>query len=218
MKKDLTELVFILDRSGSMSGSEGDVIGGFNSLISKQRRERGTALVTTVLFDDDCIVLHDRMDVREVPPLTERDYYARGCTALLDAVGGTIERTADSRRHTCSEDLPERTLFVIMTDGMENASRHYSWRQVKQMIESRKAEPGWEFLFLGANIDAAAAAAEIGIPEDRSADYLCDGRGISVCYDAIDEAVTSARACEPLGGIWKEKITADFRRRGKKRR
>lgn len=158
MKKNLTELVFILDRSGSMAGLERDTIGGFNAMLEKQKREEGEALVSTVLFDNDVVVIHDRVPVANVQPLTEKEYYVRGCTALLDAVGGAIHHIGNVHKYAMEEDVPEKTLFVITTDGMENASRRYTYDKVKRMIEHEKEKYGWEFLFLGANIDAAAEA------------------------------------------------------------
>ena len=159
MKKNLTEIVFILDRSGSMSGLEADTVGGFNAMIAKQKKEPGEALISTVLFDDESVVIHDRVPVQNIAPMTERDYYVRGCTALLDAIGGAIHHIGNVHKYARTEDVPEHTLFVITTDGMENASRRYDSERVKQMIERQKARHGWEFLFLGANIDAVETAA-----------------------------------------------------------
>lgn len=167
MKKNLTEIVFILDRSGSMAGLEDDTIGGFNAMIEKQKREPGEALVSTVLFDNDCEVIHDRIAVQKIVPLTRNEYYVRGCTALLDAVGGAIHHIGNVHKYAREEDRPEKTLFVITTDGMENASRKYSYDRLKAMIERQKGKYGWEFLFLGANIDAAKEAARFGIGADR---------------------------------------------------
>lgn len=163
MKKNLTEIVFILDRSGSMSGLEADTIGGFNSMIEKQRKADGEALVSTVLFDNMCEVIHDRMNIRDIKPMTDRDYTVRGCTALLDAIGGAIHHIGNVHKYARPEDVPEHTLFIITTDGMENASRFYSSGRVKQMVERQKAKYGWEFLFFGANIDAVETARHFGI-------------------------------------------------------
>ena len=177
MKKDLTELVFILDRSGSMQGLEEDTIGGFNSMLEKQKRETGEAFVSTILFDDWAEVLHDRIPIREVSPITGRDYWVRGCTALLDALGGAIQHIANIHKYARSEDIPEHTLFVITTDGMENASRRYSVHQVQEMICHQQKKYGWEFLFLGANIDAVETAGRLGIAPERAVNYHSDSQG-----------------------------------------
>lgn len=217
MNPNLTEVIFILDRSGSMRGLEADTIGGFNSLLERQKKEEGEALLSTLLFDDECQVLHDRMDIRQVPPLTEKDYYVRGCTALLDAVGGAIHHIENVHRYIRPEDVPARTLFVITTDGMENASHKFSLSKVKQMIRRRQAECSWEFLFLGANIDAIATAERMGIPRNRAADYMNDREGTLLHYEAVDGAVSRLRKNRPLGADWKEKLDADYSaRKGKK--
>ena len=216
MKKNLTELVFILDRSGSMAGLESDTIGGFNAMLEKQRKEPGEALVSTVLFDDAAMVIHDRVPLENAKKLTEQDYYVRGCTALLDAVGGAIHHIANVHKYAREEDRPEKTLFVITTDGMENASRRYSYEKVKQMIEHEQEKYGWEFLFLGANIDAAREAARFGIGADRAANYHADHQGTGVIYETVSEAVCQVRACAaPLVASWKQKIDEDFKKRGK---
>ena len=189
MKKNLTELVFILDRSGSMAGLEDDTIGGFNAMIEKQKGEPGEAYVSTVLFDNVSEVIHDRVDIQKIEPMTRREYYVRGSTALLDAVGGAIHHIGNVHKYARPEDLPEKTLFVITTDGMENASRHYSYERVKMMIERNADKYGWEFLFLGANIDAAKEAARFGIRADRAANYHADSTGTAVVYEAVNQAV-----------------------------
>ena len=211
----MTELVFILDRSGSMSGLEKDTIGGFNSMIEKQKREDGQALVSTVLFDNESVVIHDRLPLDRVPPLTEREYYTRGCTALLEAVGGAIHHIGNVHKYARREDVPEKTLFIITTDGYENASRRYDYERVRQMIQHEKEKYGWEFLFLGANIDAAAEAKRFGISEDRAVTYKCDAEGTALNYDVISEAVCNVRACRPLGTGWKSRIDEDVRKRGR---
>ena len=216
MKKDLTEIVFILDRSGSMAGLEDDTIGGFNALIAKQKQETGEALVSTFLFDNESQLIHDRLDIRQVPPLTRQEYYVRGCTALLDTVGKAVEHLSFIHKYAREEDRPEKTLFVITTDGMENASRHFTYDRVKALIEKQKDQYGWEFLFLGANIDAAREAARFGIQADRAADYHADHRGTAVVYETVSDAIGHIRSCQaPLQADWKRKVDADYRKRGK---
>ena len=213
MKKGLTEVVFILDRSGSMAGLEKDTIGGFNAMLDKQRRGEGQALISTVLFSGESAVIHDRVDARDVPPLTEKDYFVCGCTALLDAIGGAIHHIGNVHKYARAEDRPERTLFVITTDGMENASRHYDLRRVRAMIERQKARYGWEFLFLGANIDAVDTAARLGIDADRAANFHCDAQGTQLNYAAVSDAVSAMRCAAPLSADWKERIDSDFQSR-----
>ena len=215
MKKNLTELVFILDRSGSMAGLEGDTIGGFNAMIEKQRGEPGEAVISTVLFDNETEVIHDRVSLDRVPALTEKEYDVRGCTALLDAVGGAIHHIGNVHKYAREEDRPEKTLFVITTDGMENASRRYTYDKVKAMIERQREKYGWEFLFLGANIDAAREAARFGIRADCAADYHADSIGTEAVYESVCEAVCQVRRSAPLAADWKRKIDADFK--GRKR-
>ena len=214
MKKNLTELVFILDRSGSMAGLEKDTIGGFNAMIQKQKAEAGEAYISTVLFDTRCEVIHDRVALDAVPMLTEKEYYVRGCTALLDAVGGAIHHIGNIHKYAREEDRPEKTLFVITTDGMENASRRYSYEKVKEMITRQHETYGWEFLFLGANIDAAREAARFGIHADRAANYHADSKGTEVIYEAVCETVRNFRASRPMAANWKDRIDEDFRKRG----
>ena len=205
-----TELVFILDRSGSMQGLESDTIGGYNSLLEKQKQESGTARVTTVLFDDRVETLHDRIDIRAIAPLTKKDYFVRGCTALLDAIGSTIERIANVQKHTAPEYRADNVLFVITTDGFENASRRYTLPQVRGMIERQKERYGWEFLFLGAGIDAIAQARMFGIDEDRAVTSHADSRGTRLNYETVSEAVSGFRACQPLAADWKAPIEEDY--------
>ena len=215
----MTELVFILDRSGSMAGLEKDTIGGFNAMLEKQRKEPGNAVVSTVLFDNQAEVIHDRVALADVPDLTDREYYVRGCTALLDAVGGAIHHIGNVHKYARREDVPEKTLFIITTDGMENASRRYTYDKVRRMIEHEKEKYGWEFLFLGANIDAAVEAKRFGIDESMAANYHCDEEGTALNYEVISEDITSVRACAaPLSADWKKKIDADYRRRGRNNR
>lgn len=216
MKKGLTELVFILDRSGSMSGLERDTIGGFNSMIEKQKKEEGEALVSTVLFDNVSTVLHDRIDLKQIQPMTDKQYTVGGCTALLDAIGGAIHHIGNVHKYAREEDRPEHTMFVITTDGMENASHTYTAEKVKAMIERQKEKYGWEFLFLGANIDAVATARTFGISEDRAVRYQCDSKGTELNFQAVSNAVTAMRCCAPLTADWKEEIEKDYKKRGRK--
>jgi uncharacterized protein YegL len=215
MKKNLTEIVFILDRSGSMAGLEDDTIGGFNAMIQKQKGEDGEAYVSTVLFDNHTEVIHDRVDIQKIQPMTRKDYYVRGCTALLDAVGKSIRHIGNVHKYAREEDRPEKTIFVITTDGMENASREYTYDRVRKMIEHEQEKYGWEFLFLGANIDAAKEAARFGIAEDRAANYHADHQGTAVIYEAMSEAVGNVRACRPMSADWKRRVDEDYKKRGK---
>ena len=215
MKKNLTEIVFILDRSGSMSGLERDTIGGFNSMIEKQKKEAGEAVVSTVLFDNESVVIHDRLPLSKVPPMTEEEYFTRGCTALLDALGGAIHHIGNVHKYARKEDVPEKTMFIITTDGYENASRRYDYHKVRKMIERQKEKYGWEFLFLGANIDAAAEAKRFGISADRAVNYKCDEEGTALNYEVIGDAVRAVRACKPLSANWKKRIDEDVQARGK---
>lgn len=214
MRKNLTEIVFILDRSGSMSGLEQDTIGGFNSMINQQKNAEGEALVSTILFDNVSEVLHDRINVKDIQPLTDHDYMVRGCTALLDAIGGAIHHIGNIHKYARREDIPEHTMFVITTDGMENASRYYSSNRVKQMIERQKIKYGWEFLFFGANIDAVETASLFGIDGDRAVNYQCDSEGTALNYEVISEAISAVRCSVPLGSNWKKRIDEDFKKRG----
>ena len=216
MKKNLTEMVFILDRSGSMQGLEGDTIGGFNAMLEKQKAEAGEAFVSTVLFDDESSVLHDRVDIQKVAPMTRRDYFVGGCTALLDAVGEAIRHIANVHKYAREEDRPEKTIFVITTDGMENASRSYSYDRVKSMIQRQKEKYGWEFIFLGANIDAAREAARFGIHADYAANYNADREGTAVVYETVTDAICHVCACSaPLSADWKRKVDEDYKKRVK---
>ena len=211
----MTELVFILDRSGSMSGLESDTIGGFNAMIEKQKKEAGEAVVSTVLFDDESMVVHDRLPLCRVPRMTDREYFTRGCTALLDALGGAIHHIGNVHKYARKEDVPEKTLFVITTDGYENASKRYDYNKVRKMIKRQKEKYGWEFLFLGANIDAAAEARRFGISEDHAVNYKCDEEGTALNYEVISDAVCAVRASRPLCADWKKRIDEDVKKRGK---
>ena len=213
MKKNLTEIVFILDRSGSMAGLEEDTIGGFNAMIEKQKGEAGEAIVSTVLFDHLSEVVHDRVELQKIRPLTRKEYYVRGCTALLDAVGRAIHHIGNVHKYAREEDRPEKTLFVITTDGMENASREYTYDRVRRMIGRQKERYGWEFLFLGANIDAAREAARFGITADRAANYHADHRGTAVIYEAVSDAVCNIRACRPMNDDWRKRVDDDYESR-----
>lgn len=212
MKKtnNITELVCILDRSGSMSGLESDTIGGFNAMLQKQRGVDGVCYVSTVLFDDRSQVLHDRLPLEKVPNMTESDYTVRGCTALLDAIGDAITHIGNIHKYARPEDVPQNTVFVITTDGLENASRRYTAERVKAMIEQRKERDGWEFLFIGANIDAVSTAARYGIGADRAVNYHADARGTRVLYKAVSDAVETVRCSAPLEADWSKEIADDF--------
>ena len=210
MKKGLTELVFILDRSGSMGGLESDTIGGFNSMIEKQKKEPGEALVSTVLFDNLSEVIYDRVPLEKVEPMTEKQYYVRGCTALIDAIGQAIHHIGNVHKYIRDEDVPEHTLFVITTDGMENASHLYSSDEVKAMIEKEKTKYGWEFIFLGANIDAVETAKHFGIDEDHAVDFHSDHIGTALNYEVLGMAVSSVRSGAKLGRKWKKRIEDDY--------
>ena len=213
MKKNLTEIVFILDRSGSMHGLEADTIGGFNSMIEKQKKETGEALVSTILFDNAAEVIHDRVNLKDIRELTSRDYCVKGCTALLDAVGGAIHHIGNIHKYARPEDVPEHTLFIITTDGMENASRRYSSMEVKKMITRQKEKYGWEFLFLGANIDAVETAAGFGIGADRAVNYRADSQGTQLNYEVLGDAVSAVRQSAPLTAGWKKRIDEDYENR-----
>lgn len=221
MKKGLTELVFILDRSSSMGGLESDTIGGFNGMLEKQKKQEGDANITTVLFDDRTETIHDRFDIRIVKALTERDYYVRGCTALLDAVGSTVDKMVNIQKRLPKERRAEKVIFVITTDGLENASRQYSYAEVKHKIEREKEKYGWEFLFLGANMDAVEEARKFGISDERAVTFQNDSRGIALNYETVQEALCCMRLAEPgaapVGGEWKKKIEADYQKRGKRK-
>ncbi len=215
MKNNITELVFIIDRSGSMAGLENDTIGGFNSMIKKQKKQDGKCYVSTVLFDDRIEVVHDRVELSSIKEMTENDYCVRGCTALIDAIGSSIHHIANIHKYARLEDVPQNTLFVITTDGMENASHRYTSDEVKCMIEQQKKKCGWEFIFVGANIDAVETAKHFGIGEDRAVNYHADSKGTAVLYDSVSEAVCNMRACAPMASDWSEKINRDFKTRKK---
>ena len=215
MKNNITELVFILDRSGSMAGLESDTIGGFNSLIEKQRKQDGECYVSTILFDHVSEVLHDRVKLSEINKLAENDYTVRGATALIDAIGGAIHHIGNVHKYARPEDVPEHTMFVIMTDGMENASRRYSSDKVKRMIEHKKEKYGWEFLFIGANIDSVETARHFGIGADRSVNYHADSQGTAVVFETVSETVCNMRANVPLAPSWSDNINQDYN--GRKR-
>ena len=214
MRKNLTEIVFILDRSGSMRGLEADTIGGFNSMIEKQKKADGEAIISTILFDNVSEVIHDRADIRSIQPMTEDDYTVRGCTALLDAIGGAVHHIGNVHKYARAEDVPEHTLFVITTDGMENASRRYDSETVKKMIERQKEKYGWEFLFLGANIDAVETARSVGISKDRAVNYRSDREGTALNYEVVSEAISAVRCSAPLKADWKKRIDEDYEKRG----
>lgn len=218
MKKGLTELVFILDRSGSMSGLEADTIGGFNSMLSQQKKEAGEAILSTVIFDDQMEIIHDRVDIKNVKKLTKKDYTVGGCTALLDAMGKAIKHINKVQKALPEDERPEKTMFIITTDGQENSSREYSYEKIKKMIEKKQNKKQWEFLFLGANIDAIGTAANLGIRADRAVNYHSDSEGTAVNYRALNRAVACYRACD-IGEAdealecWDEEIKEDYNKR-----
>lgn len=215
MKKELTEIVYILDRSGSMSGLESDTIGGYNAMLSQQKDAPGQALISTVLFDDRCEVLHDRLAIETVTPMSAEQYSVRGTTALLDAVGSAIHHIGNIHKYAREEDRPQKTIIVITTDGMENASYRYSYDQVKLMIERQKERYGWEFIFLGANIDALDVADRFGIGTDRAANYNADSEGTKLNYEVVSEAITNLRMNQSFNADWKERIDKDYKKRKK---
>ena len=216
MNSNLTELVFILDRSGSMAGLESDTIGGFNSMVEKQKREEGEAYLSAVLFSNNSTVLYDRVNIKKVEPMTERQYFVGGCTALLDAIGDAVHHIGNVHKYARREDRPAKTLFVITTDGMENASRRYTYDEVRRMIERQRDRYGWEFLFLGANMDAVSTARHFGIREDRAVRYHCDAKGTALNYEVLSETIDCVRAGRPLAANWKEAIERDYDTRGKR--
>jgi len=218
VKNNITELVFILDKSGSMTGLESDTIGGFNSMIERQKKQDGECYVSTVLFDSESKVLHDRVKLSTVPLMTDNDYVVGGCTALVDAIGGAIQHIKNIHKYAREEDVPEHTMFVITTDGLENASHTYTSNQVKKMIEHQKEKYGWEFLFIGANIDAVETAERYGISKDRAVNYNADKQGTQVLYETVSDAVYSIRDCGGIQPNWSADIDADYKRRSKKKK
>ena len=210
---NVTELVFILDRSGSMAGLETDTVGGFNGMIAKQKQQEGEAYVTTVLFDNEIETLHDRIPLTEVPQMTEKEYFVRGCTALIDAIGTTVKHIETIHKYARKEDVPAHTLFVITTDGLENASRKYSSAEVKKMIERKKEKDGWEFLFIGANIDAVETARHMGISADRAVNYRADQRGTKVVFDAVCAPISAMRSNRAIDAEWGDAINEDYESR-----
>ena len=215
MNKNLTEIVFILDRSGSMAGLEDDTVGGFNAMVEKQKKESGEALLSAVLFSNDSEVIYDRTDIQKVEPMTDRQYCVRGCTALLDAIGGAVHHIANVHKYAREEDRPGKTIFVITTDGMENASRRYNYADVQKMVQHEQEKYGWEFLFLGANMDAISAARSFGIRADRAVRYECDGEGVSVNFACISETIANARRGKGIDTAWCAPIAANFRKHRK---
>ena len=219
MKKNLTEIVCILDKSGSMSGLEKDTIGGYNSMLEKQRKEEGEAYISTILFSDYSEVIHNREKIDEVKPITEKEYCVNGCTALLDAIGDAIKHIRNVHKYAREEDKPEKTLFIITTDGYENSSKKYSYEKIKKIIEHQKEKYGWEFMFLGANIDAIAEAKRFGINEDMAVNFNCDAEGISTSYGVLTETVSCVRQArirnigKALGKAWKKEIEEDYKKR-----
>jgi uncharacterized protein YegL len=213
MKKNLTELVFILDKSGSMANLEQDTIGGFNAMIEKQKKIGGDCLVSCVLFDNTQKVLYDRVPLSEVSPMTDKDYCAGGCTALVDALGLAVKHIGNIHKYAREEDIPEHTIFVITTDGMENASRIYSSEKVKKMVSKKTEKNGWEFLYLAANIDAVETGAAIGIKSGRAANYKCDGMGTGLLFETVGAAIGSMRSCAKISDDWAEELEEDNKKR-----
>lgn len=213
MRKNLTEIVFIIDKSGSMAGLEGDTVGGFNSLIEKQKKQEGTAYISTVLFDNCSKVLYDRVDVQKIPKMKKADYTPGGCTALLDAVGDAVHHIKNIHKYARAEDVPEHTMFVIITDGEENASNKYTSDTIKKLIKTQKEECKWEFLFLGANIDAVEVAGNIGISRERAVKYKCDSEGTKLNYSVLSHAISSVRECSEIDDTWKDEIEKDYKKR-----
>ena len=227
MSKGLTEIVYILDRSGSMAGLEEDTIGGFNSMMAKQKETGEKALVSTVLFDDECEVIHDRVPIAKIEKMTDKQYYVRGCTALLDAVGGAIHHIGNIHKYAREEDRPDKTIFVITTDGLENASSNYSYEKVQKMVKRQQKKYGWEFIFIGANIDAYAVGQKFGFRKDRTVNYIADDMGTANVYDGVSLAINTVLACPDFMSVsenlsksgWSDNIEADYNRRsGKKNR
>ena len=216
MKTNITELVFILDKSGSMSGLESDTIGGYNAMLKKQQQEQGEAIVTTVLFDDRYELLHDRINIKGISPITEKEYFVEGSTALLDAIGKTINKIGNVQKYTKEEQRADKVMMLITTDGMENASHEYSYEKIKGMVQRQKDRYGWEFIFLGANIDAVSTAAKFGINADRAANYNSDGEGTRLNYKVVSNTISELRASRPISKDWKEEIEQDYQRRSKK--
>lgn len=214
MKKGLTELVFILDKSGSMGGLESDTIGGYNSMLEKQRVVEGECHITTVLFDNNYELLHDRIDIKAVSPITEKEYAVGGSTALLDALGRTIHKIGNAQKHTADDYRAEKVMFIIITDGEENSSRKYSADKVKAQIERQKEKYGWEFIFLGANIDAVQTAGRFGIGADRAVDYLADSEGTSLNFTVMNAAVAEFRECANISDEHFNEIRKDVKMRG----
>ena len=214
MNGNLTEIVFILDRSGSMAGLEDDTIGGFNAMVEKQKKEQGEAVLSAVLFSNDNTVIYDRTDIRKVEPLTDRQYFVGGCTALLDAIGGAVHHIGNVHKYAREEDRPAKTVFVITTDGMENASRRYSYSQVQRMVKRQQERYGWEFLFLGANMDAISAARSFGIREDRAVRYACDSVGTSLNFEVASKTIARVRSGQEIEADWCAEIEEDYGKRG----
>ena len=215
MNRNLTEIVFILDRSGSMAGLEDDTIGGFNAMVEKQKKEPGEALLSAVLFSNDSEVIYDRVDLRKVEPMTDRQYCVGGCTALLDAIGGAVHHIGNVHKYAREEDRPGKTIFVITTDGMENASRRYNYADVQKMVKHEQDKYGWEFLFLGANMDAISAARRFGIREDRAVRYECDGAGTALNFAVVGQTIAKARKGCAIEADWCAEIADDYEKRGK---
>ncbi len=216
MKKGLTEIVFILDKSGSMSGLESDTIGGYNSFLEKQKKEEGEAYVSTVLFSDTSSVIHDRVPIKKIEPMNDKQYFVGGCTALLDAIGGAIKHIGNVHKCAREEDRPEKTVFVITTDGQENSSHIYDYEKIKKLVKKQQEKHGWEFIFLGANIDAIGEAGKLGIASNRAVRYECDGKGTMLNFNCISDSISLLRTCDAMPDNWKEKIEKYHSKKNKK--
>ena len=216
MKKGLTEIVFILDKSGSMSGLESDTIGGYNSFLEKQKKEEGEAYVSTVLFSDTSSVIHDRVPIKKIEPMNDKQYSVGGCTALLDAIGGAIKHIGNVHKYAREEDRPEKTVFVITTDGQENSSHIYDYEKIKKLVKKQQEKHGWEFIFLGANIDAIGEAGKLGIASNRAVRYECDGTGTMLNFNCISDSISLLRTCDAMPDNWKEKIEKYHSKKNKK--
>lgn len=213
MNKNLSEIVFILDRSGSMEDLEKDTIGGFNSMLKKQKKEEGHANVTTILFDDKIEFLHERQEIQSVKPITDKEYFVRGCTALLDAIGYSINFMVKTQKTIADDKKANNVIFIITTDGYENASVEFTYNKIKKMINTQKEKYNWQFLFIGANIDAIETAGLFGISEEYACNYIADEKGTKLTYEVMDSAISYSRQNKNLDKSWKKNLEEDFNSR-----